>query len=277
MEWGKLKTIIIIMLLLVNGFLLVLVGARRGETQRYERSALDQTVQVLAENGIQVDPENVTAADRLSPQSAERDNQAEERLAHALLGETVTGENRGGGLYTYTGSRGQVDFRSGGELYAQMEPDPRWQTEDPEEHAAGLVREMKLKTELTGSELSGGTGTVTFRQLWDGAPLFSSEITFLYREGQLEVVSGSLLAVEATAEEAGEVLSLPTALLRFLDDVVTSGDVCSAIVSMEPGYRAAQSFSGAVRLSPVWLIASNTADYYLDAVTGELTRLAGKP
>ena len=41
---------------------------------------------------------------------------------------------------------------------------------------------------------------------------------------------------------------------------------------MEPGYLAEQSFSGSVSLSPVWLVRSNTAHYYLDAVTGELTR-----
>ena len=43
---------------------------------------------------------------------------------------------------------------------------------------------------------------------------------------------------------------------------------------MEAGYRAAsQHLSGGVRLTAVWLVSSNTADYYLDGATGALTRL----
>ena len=44
MEWRKVKNIIILVLLLVNGFLLVLVGARQGEVRRYEQSAVDQAI-----------------------------------------------------------------------------------------------------------------------------------------------------------------------------------------------------------------------------------------
>ena len=55
MEWRKLKNLIILILLVVNGFLLVLVAARSQEAAQYERSALEQTVQVLERGGIQVD------------------------------------------------------------------------------------------------------------------------------------------------------------------------------------------------------------------------------
>lgn len=39
MEWPKLKNIIILILLLLNGFLLVLVGMRYTESVQYERAA----------------------------------------------------------------------------------------------------------------------------------------------------------------------------------------------------------------------------------------------
>ena len=42
MEWPKLKNIIILILLLVNGFLLVLVVGREFQVSRYERSAFTQ-------------------------------------------------------------------------------------------------------------------------------------------------------------------------------------------------------------------------------------------
>lgn len=73
MEWKKLKNLIILILLVVNGFLLVLVDSRREESAQYERMALEQTVKVLRKGGIEVDLEAVTAADGLVPMSVDRD------------------------------------------------------------------------------------------------------------------------------------------------------------------------------------------------------------
>lgn len=273
MEWRRVKTIIIVILLLVNGFLLILVGSRRGEVRRYEQSLLTRTLQVLEENGIQIPEEAIPSQRAGQPRSTERDAAAEGKAASALLGERVEGANRGGGLYIYVTDRGQVSFRSGGELSTVLEDDPRWRTDDPVSHAAELASAMDLKLEPVSAEVSGGSGRVVYRQTLDGAPLFSCLLAFTYEDGRLTEVSGSLLAADRTAAESGETLSLPTVLLRFLDDVLAGGDVVSAVLAVEPGYLTTQSFTGTVRLTPVWLISTNTADYYVDGVTGELTRV----
>lgn len=195
-------------------------------------------------------------------------------MVSALLGETAEGENRGGGLYIYSTDRGEISVRAGGELSAVLADHPTWYTQDPEAHAAALMSGLELESELVSSQVSEGSGRVIYRQLLNGAPLFSCQIVFTYENGRLTNLSGSLLAVEGISAESGEVLSLPTVLMRFLDDVLASGDVCSAIVSVEPGYLAVQSFSGTIRLNSVWYISTNTADYYVDGVSGELTRVA---
>ena len=89
MEWHRLKNIIILILLLLNGFLLVLVAARRSEAARYDRMALDRTVEVLADRGIEVNPDGLSAAAGLAPLSVERDLDAERKLVRALLDEAV--------------------------------------------------------------------------------------------------------------------------------------------------------------------------------------------
>ena len=99
MEWGKLKNLIILILLLVNGFLLVLVGTRREEALRYERRALKQTVQVLRRGGVEVDLDAVADGAGLTPMAVERDLAREAALAQVLLNQAVQGNNRGGGLY----------------------------------------------------------------------------------------------------------------------------------------------------------------------------------
>ena len=277
MEWYRLKNIIILILLLLNGFLLVLVAARRSEAAQYERKALEQTVEALALRGIEVDPGGLSSPGALPPLSLERDLDAEQKLARALLDEAVEADNRGGGLYLYRGALGEVSVRGGGELSAALADSPAWDAADPEDHAAALLNKMGVSARLLGGSTQGERRSVRFRQLWNKVPVFSCEVEFVYENGRLQTIQGTLLTAGQGTEEAGEILALPTALLRFLDGVTATGDVCSAIRSMEAGYRiVSQPLPGGARLAAVWLVSSNTADYYLDGATGALTRLTGQ-
>lgn len=274
MAWSKVKNIMILLLLLVNAFLLVLVGMRQGESRRYQDAALTQAIGVLEQNGIQVETQALGSAQGLYAQLVERDLEREGALAAALLGEEVEPENQGGGLYRYLGSRGQVSIRAGGVLTAQLNPDVSWHTQDPQAQAADLLGDMGVEARQSGAQLDRGTGTVCFYQLWQGQPLFSCQVVFTYEQGRLTGLEGTLLAAapgQGTGQ--GQTITLPTALLRFLDAVVRGGEVCSRITAMQPGYLMAQSFSGSASLTPAWRIDSDTADYYLNAVTGELTRV----
>ena len=277
MEWYRLKNIIILILLLLNGFLLVLAAARWREAAQYDRAALKQTVEALANRGIEVDPDGLSSAGAMPSLSLERDPEAEQKLARALLDEAVEADNRGGGLYLYRGGLGEVSVRTGGEVSAALADSPVWDADGPEDHAAALLEKMGVSAQLLGTKTQRDRAAVRFRQLWNRVPVFSCEVEFVYENGRLRTVQGTLLTAAQGTEEAGGILSLPTALMRFLDGVTATGDVCSSIRSMEAGYRiVSQPLSGGVRLTSVWLVSSNTADYYLDGATGALTRLTGQ-
>ena len=277
MEWYRLKNIIILILLLLNGFLLVLAAARLNEAARYDREALERTVEALANRGVEVDPDGLSNPGSMPSLSLERDPEAEQKLARALLGEAVEADNLGGGLYLYRGALGEVSIRAGGELSAALADSPAWDAAGPENHAAALLKKMGVSARPLGADTQGNRTTVRFRQLWNKVPVFSCEVEFVYENGRLRTVQGTLLTAGQGTEEAGEFLSLPTALMRFLDGVTATGDVCSSIRSMEAGYRiVSQPLSGGVRLTAVWLVSSNTADYYLDGATGALARLTGQ-
>ena len=68
MAWSKVKNIMILLLLLVNAFLLVLVGMRQGESRRYQDAALTQAIGVLEQNGIQVETQALGSAQGLYAQ-----------------------------------------------------------------------------------------------------------------------------------------------------------------------------------------------------------------
>lgn len=275
MEWSRLKNIIILILLLVNSFLLVLVAARRGEARQYERTALEQTIQVLEGQGIEIDAKNLAPLGQLPPLTVERDLEVERKLACALLGDGVEVDNRGGGLYLYRGPWGELSVRPGGELSAELADVPHWQANDPGHHAAALLDRMGVDAEQTALSTQGRETIVRFRQMWNKVPVFSCGVEFVYRGGALGAVRGVLLTSGQKVGEPGELLPLPTALMRFLDGVTSAGDVCSAIRSMEAGYRATpQPLSGGTRLTAAWFITSDTAEYYLDGATGALTRIS---
>ena len=213
-------------------------------------------------------------AEGLFPAMVERDLEREVRMARALLGQAAEADNRGGGLYLYRSGAGELSVRAGGELSAKLEGGAGWQADHPERHAAGLLRKMGIDGAQAGVTEEDGWTRVRFRQLWNGMPVFSCELEFAYRGGVLDSIRGTLLTAQAGTAEAGQSMTLPTALMRFSEEIAATGDVCTAIRSMEPGYRGmAQSLSGGTRLAPVWLVTTDTARYYLDCAAGELTRL----
>lgn len=274
MEWRKLKNIMILILLVVNGFLLVLVWSRREESVSYQRAALERTARVLNQKGIDVYLDAAAPADGLPPLTVERDLDRELQLAQGLLGQDIHADNRGGGLYLYHSGEGELAVRAGGELSAELNGGERWKTDHPERHAAGLLRDMGLKAEELEAARESGRTRVRFRQIWNGTAAFSCEVEFVYENDMLNAIHGTLIAAGQGTAEAGQALNLPTALMRFSEEITAAGDVCTVIHSMEPGYRGtAQSLSGGVRLAPVWLVTTDTAKYYLDCVSGALTRV----
>lgn len=273
MESHRVKTILLAILAIVNAMLLMLVWNQKTETMRYEQSALTGAIRVLGENGIGMEIQAVVDREGRYPGSTERSTGAEAGIASALLGEGVQGENRGGGLYTYTGVLGELSFRPGGVMSAVLAHVPEWETDDPEGHSASLLGRMGIEFYHARSQLSEDGGTVTYVQMLGGAPVFSCQIILIYEGGSLRSISGTLLAVEETLTETGNVLNLPTVLMRFLEEVEASGDVCSAILKVEPGYLVNHSFGNAIQLRPAWYISTNTADYYVDGVTGDVTRV----
>lgn len=283
MSWSKLKNIIILILLLLNLFLLALVGVNRIRSDRYRATALSEAAAVLEANGIQV-PDILPSDMELSSAVSARDLEREEQLAAALLGEDARAEAAGGGLYVYESDIGRASFRSNGELTVEFTAPALF--DDGVEHAAH-VRQLLERLDLRVWQVDESGDTVTVLQSVNGAPVFSSGVasssaspvgvSFSFDgDGRLLRVSGRLLLGQAQADPDGEPpLSVPTALIGFFGFIVENGDVCQAIREMQPAYRVS-ALTDPVRLTPVWRITTDTGDYVVDACTGEITRAAAE-
>lgn len=270
MSWSKLKTIMIYILLLLNLFLLGLVGMNRLRAQRYQTAALTEAAAVLTCNNIQVKREDLPTEMKLPAAVAVRDLEKEEQLVRAFLGENIRASASGGGLYVYEGEAGTASFRGNGEFtITYNSPSDRDIT--PQE----MMERMDLEIGRTWER----EGLAAAEQSLNGVPVYPSGsggqgaagMTFeLDSFGQLRGVSGRLLLGKLTSGQEEQPISVSTALIAFFNFVVDSGDLCQELTGMTPVYRAAAGEP--VHLTPAWRVSTDTGDYFVDAYSAEVSR-----
>lgn len=278
MAWSKIKTIIILILLLLNLFLLALVGVIQIRAARYEAAALSEAVAVLELNSIQVEHSALPSSMSLSAVTVVRELDREGNMAAALLGGDMETRATGTGLRLYESADGSISFRSGGEFSMSFADPPA-----PPENSSRMEQAQAILDRLGLSvwRLSEEGDGVTAIQSLNGAPVFSAGIagaglTFAYdEEGRLVSVTGRLALGRAADEPGGqEPLTVPTILIAFFNFIMDSGDACHSIHEVVPIYRAA-FLSDPLRLTPAWLITTDIGGYYVDAYTAEVTRISG--
>ena len=82
------------------------------------------------------------------------------------------------------------------------------------------------------------------------------------------VGSASLAAFDT---EDRELLSAPAALTTFQQARRESYMVATAVTGLTPCYELQGSTASALSLTPVWRIATDTSDYYVNCITGTVT------
>lgn len=271
MEWSKLKTVILLMLAGVNVCLLGLVGLRATQGAFYEDETRQAVVQVLERGGITFTPKEIPDDITLPSLTLTRSRDDEADIARLLLGPaTQTGESDL--RPSYTGENGTAEFSMNGSFTVALTGE-RWSC-PPGQSIGQASRDCLEQIGFQAGEeqlvTQGNTTWATYCQMWEGAPVFSAQVTLTWEGSVLTRLEGSRLSGEAASDNPHTLLSTPTVLMRFLAGVSQNGYICSQILSMEDGYLASGS-TRSVQLTPVWRIATDTGDYYVDAITGAIT------
>lgn len=269
MEWPKLKNIILLILLVTNLFLLGLVGLREWDSAHYQAMARSDALEVLAKNNISMDKEALPRDVTLSAATVARDRTGEAALLSPLLG-SVTEQSMGGGQMSYEGEKGHASLRSRGEFSVTLNPGACPLTGSLEQHAAQTLKQMGFDAQAVSVQGDGESGSVTLLQRWNGVAVLNCRVEALYEGGDLVSLTGSRLS--GTPAAAGSVeLSAVTGLLRFLEQLADTGDVCSQINRMEAGYQLSSGLSDPAVLTPVWMFETDTGSYVLDPASNLLT------
>lgn len=270
MEWSKLKTIIILLLLVVNLFLLALTGGHWQQRHQTEEELRRDAVDFVRSKGISLDAEAVPHDPTLSVQSTDRDLDAEEKIAERALNHVQLQTEQP--MREYQGKRGSARFYADGRFLLTFSDGSGEHTTEPEQHAVSYLKNLGIPVSFLDSSQKGNETLVRVLQQLDGVPIFTCRIDLSYQNGILSNVQGwRILGKPVPNPTEKEPFDTATLLLRFIEalqeDAVTPTELRR--ITMGYGYATA-NLSARSELIPLWCIESESQIYYLNCLTGEL-------
>lgn len=178
MEWKRVKTLLLVLLLICDLGLGVSLGSQYFSQRRREEQALLDALELLSRDGVAVDQSQAAALESgLPARLVSRDTDYELAVMTELLGPcSVT--DQGGGVLTYESPRGTVTVRNGG--YIEGTAGPEGFAADPAQ-ALG-VEDISCQT-LSGLELRN-TGLILEEGHLTGRWILAETSTYLGAGGQ---------------------------------------------------------------------------------------------
>ena len=266
MDRYLLKNIIIIILLLVNGFLLGSLVMRQTSERSARLQAEQHLTALFAADGITLEEDAISREDPPAPRALSTDAAQQRQAAVLLLGENLLHDDQGGAS-TYTGSEGVARFRAGG----SFEIEGKLSAADAQAVCEEFCKTFSFDPPVfLLDETLSGTGTAVCR--YEDLPVYNCVLTFTLNRGTLNRVSGTLLPAENTllAEER-EPLSGIAALTAFQKARRESGAVVSAVSDLYLCYELTPASTSGLTLTPSWCVVTDTSKYYVNASSGEVT------
>lgn len=265
MDRFRLKNIIILILVLLNGFLLFSLAQRRAAERDAFRRTAEQLVALFQRDGMTLEDGAISTDRPEDGVTLARDTTLEEQAAAFLLGDALSSSDQGGGIYHYAGAGGEALFRSSGSFEASGVLAER----DAEDFCRDFCRTFSYaapEIELDGE----GNGVFSAPAVYGKLPVFNCTVTFTIQGGVLTAVGGTLLPKAGTAAAEEELLSAAGALLAFQRMRRESAMVASTVRETLPCYEL-ENAGTAMSLAPAWRVVTDTEDYYVNCRTGAVT------
>lgn len=267
MDRYRLKNVIILILLLVNGFLLGAMAYRSTAARAAQDRSEEQLVALFAADGIALDPGVIPDQEPPAGRVLTRDAALERSAAAGLLGGNLRRSEQGG-VCSYSGTGGAALFRENGSFEAAG----TLAASGGEDFCRRFCREFRYQ--VTAVELDEeGSGAITAFREYGGLTVANCAVTFVLERDAVISARGTLLP-ESSAEAAGsqDLLSAQAALTTFLAMRRETGAVASSITEMSLCYELQSSTAAPMSLTPSWHIVTDTVGYYVNCTTGAVSQ-----
>ncbi len=276
MQWDKVKNILLVILLLVDGFLAVSIGGRFWTTARQQKDFAEEMTIVLARRGVIYQLEHgVAPQSSILPLEVDRDRAAEESFARALLTGDVRAQSTEDGEARFTGDNGSVVWQTDGSVEATIGG-----FEDPT--CAGALRRRQYARDLlkqAGVSLRGATLTaqettndVVLRATVASMSAFDRILTVGFqKDGRVSITGKWTFGTPyAAMSDEPRMYSVADALLDF----TAQATGVTRIDDIRLGYRLVLGPSGRLQFAPHWRIQTDRGVYFVDALKKTVTQSA---
>lgn len=270
MQWDKVKTILLAILLVVDSFLAWNLSQNFISRSQRNRETLANVRELIGEQGVQLAPGfGIPAGVTLPALEAERSARAEEQAAAALLGEGAQREDREDGSACFTNADGEsIRFFRDGALEARLRVDA-----SPEGRNGRIqLAEQRLAGFPTHGGVFNASGEDAVRlEAWTaGVPLFDRAITITFENGWLSASGRWTLELPYTTTGTSVYYDGADALLTYAYQAQDG----TVIRDMELGYRLGEENAGRIPLVVCWRIETDKGAEFLD--TSKMTVLPGE-
>ena len=266
MNWSRVKTILIILFLCTDLFLVAIYMTSRYSATTISGEMIENTVSALKNNKITINPDIIPRKIQSIPY-AEAENAIPdyESFAKKLLGNNLNKID-----YGYSGDYGTVTFY-GDRFNYQKNPDAFILTDSitiNKEQTAKDVASADLKQlgfDLSKATVSAskknGNFTVVFENKANELPIFNSRVTVELSKYGVVSISGIWFNQTENTGNDTELKKVTSALIQFIPQLPDGGE----IVKLQMGYNIfdKESFHKSATLIPVWHITCKDGSTYL--------------
>lgn len=268
MNWGRVKTVLIILFLCADLFLLGIYFTSIYSSSVISQNVISSTVSVLEVNGISVDasviPQKMPKIPYTEAENVISDQNA---FAKLLLGEDLSaidfGYESNRGTLTFFGDRFNFQANSAIEALTDAIPvaDEKSAKEISQKSLAQLGFDLSNATISVQKTESGYS--VTFDNNANLLPIFNSRVVVTFSNHTLSSISGIWFNQSASSAN-NNLKSITAALIDFIPEAPQG----ITITKIEPGYDIfdKEAYHKSAALIPVWkLTCSDESAYYIDA------------
>lgn len=266
MQWSRVKTILIVLLLLVDGFLACMLGGKAFSAYQRRQETMEHLGRVLAEYGMELDEDLSIPGDAMMPQLNIDRNRADEAAAAAALlgGEVERTEGEGGSRFT--SSRGEVVWGESGEISARLQPEDytRPPASEVRAQAERLLEDAGLRASGMEWSAEGDTARAHFKTA--GYEVFNRSISVTFSEDAIYIIGLWTFGTPyATKSDLYASYNPMDALLQF-----AKLGLASRIDAVEPGLLLTNAAGNQFQLGPIWRIRTDTGTYFVDPLKKEV-------
>ncbi len=266
MQWSRVKSILIMILLLIDGFLIINIAGKY--VSNYYRAAENahNITEILERRGIAQGmafelPETHT----LPVLQIDRSRADEDRFAIGLLGkDLVRTEQPDGGTVYYESSYGMLNWRDGGVVAGTLKPEDYVQPIDrtmAQAYAQDILRNAGIAASVGWqTDAKGLTVTASFETA--GVPVFNRALTLIFREKDIELMGWWTFGMPYITKSGNYVAFSAT---DALFNLISKNEV-ARIDKMELGFLLSESGGGRVQMTPGWRVETSTGSFFVDSL-----------